>query len=67
MMTQLTLHHFIPDTREPDIDYDIWNFPMGKGWDGWIVSIQPDWPFDDLVYIAIDDQGNLEDYMEASY
>ena len=51
---------------EPDIDYETWHYPTREsGWNGWIISIQPHWPFDDLVFLAIDQDGNLEDYLDG--
>ena len=62
MSQQVTLAAWI-EQDEPSIDYEIDHFPLDKGWNGWIISIQIDWNFDDLVYLAVDDQGHLEDYL----
>lgn len=47
--------------EDPDVDYEI----RMIGNIGWAIDISIGVSFDNLVYLAIDGQGNLEDYMDG--
>lgn len=46
--------------EEPDVDYEwLW---IGNEL---VIAIQFCWPFDDSVYLVIEEDGNVLDYMEG--
>ncbi len=57
MSQQVTLAAWI-EQHEPSIDYEFHSYAC---W--WSIAIRLDWNFDDLVYLVVDEQGHLEDYL----